>query len=299
MRRCIIGILSCWLSYQALAAMGPTQPESVIAARVPPLLVERSVKALLVNQPAWVDELLLHLSPEHREQLLYEVLGGLHYTGHVPDQVLENWLLAKSITTPLLRDSHLADGYEVILPRYDYPALARSILHQYHSSQRVGEITSELLRDDFHWSLIFRPNNPFIDSQQADVLKALAELTSAQARYTYQSLPDSLHFADNAVPFALAQRSQDPSLILQVLQRPVDNHTRLLLEWVSQHYPPEQALALLVNAAESIDVRYFAFRSIALLGGAYPPAAQYMLEQFRSEENHQLAATVMVELQSR
>ncbi|MGY5451255.1 hypothetical protein ACVFI8_09990 [Agarivorans sp. MS3-6] len=278
---------------------GPNLPADAIDQQVPNMILRRSVDALMQNQPAWVIDLLPNLRAEHREALLFESLRYLHLNQHIPDQTLKNWLLELASERPLVREAAVIDGYEVIRPSYDYPALARSLILNQVSAERSQLYLTELLRDDFQWSLVFRRNNPLILAQQLDLKRAFSQLNSEQLHYVKKAMPGKLFFPDNSVVVALALGIATPEAIAEVLRLPMDQYSVSLLEWVRLQMPPELAFEILMDAADNPELLYFAYSAIARLGRVYPPAAQFILEQFRDSEHKELAAIVMIEMQSR
>ncbi|WP_432460452.1 hypothetical protein [Agarivorans sp. QJM3NY_25] len=289
------------LSYPLLAhaeQQGPNPPSSAIHPQVPLTILLRSVDALMQNQPAWVIDLLPQLLPEHREALLYESLRYLHQNHHVPNQTLKNWLLKLAAERPLTRESAVIDGYEVIRPTYDYPALARSLILNQLSAERSQFYLSELLHDQFQWSLVFRKNNPLLLEQQLDLIRALSQLDAPQLRHVRKTMPSQLYFPDNHVVVALAVGSGSSQAIREVLGLPMDQYSVSLLEKLRTQWPAEQAFELLKGAAENPELLYFSYSAIARLGQNYPPAAQFILTQYRDPEYQELAAMVMIEMQS-
>ncbi len=285
------------LSVQA-EQQGPNPLSQPLYQDVPLMILQRSVDALMQNQPAWVIDLLPYLRPEDREALLFQSLRYLHQNKHIPDQTLKNWLLELASERPTVREAAVIDGYEVIRPSYDYPALARSLILNKLSAERSQLYLSELLRDEFHWSLIFRKNNPLLLAQQLDVMRAFSQLNSEQLEYVKLHMPDRLYFPDNNVRVALAVGIGSDQALAEVLSLPMDQYSVSLLEWLIQRLPPERAYKLLLGAAENPELLYFSYSAIARLGRVYPPAAQFILAQFRESEHQELAAMVMIEMQS-
>ncbi|MDO6764385.1 hypothetical protein [Agarivorans sp. 1_MG-2023] len=277
---------------------GPNPLSQPLYQDVPLMILQRSVDTLMQNQPAWIIDLLPYLRPEDREALLFESLLYLHQNNHIPDQTLKNWLLELASERPKIRQAAVIDGYEVIRPTFDYPALARSLILNKTSAERSQTYLSELLRDDFSWSLIFRKNNPLLLAQQLDVMRAFSQLNVEQLQYVKQHMPNRLYFPDNNVRVSLAVGIGSDEAIAEVLSLPMDQYSVSLLEWLVQQLPPERAFSLLQGAANNPELLYFSYSAIARLGRHYPPAAQFILAQFRESEHQELAAMVMIEMQS-
>ncbi|WP_221075268.1 hypothetical protein [Agarivorans aestuarii] len=292
-------VLGLFFQFSVLAEQqGPNPLSQPLYQDVPLMILQRSVDTLMQNQPAWIIDLLPNLRPEDREALLFQSLRYLHQNKHIPDQTLKNWLLELASERPVVREAAVIDGYEVIRPSYDYPALARSLILNKLSAERSQLYLSELLRDEFQWSLIFRKNNPLLLAQQLDVMRAFAQLNSEQLEYVKLHMPERLYFPDNNVRVAMAIGIGSDEALAEVLSLPMDQYSVSLLEWLIQRLPAERAYHLLRGAAENPELLYFSYSAIARLGRVYPPAAQFILAQFRESEHQELAAMVMIEMQS-
>ncbi|GGB04208.1 hypothetical protein [Agarivorans gilvus] len=278
---------------------GPNPQSAPLNQQVPLMILQRSVDSLMQDKTEWLQGLLPYLRAEDREALLFRSLSYLQQNNYIPKQNLQAWLAELALERPQILEAAVIDGYEVIRPTYDYPALARSLILNQVSAERSQLYLSQLLRDEFQWSLIFRRNNPLLLGQQLDVIRAFSHLSGQQLAYIQRQMPQQLYFPDNHLRVVLAMGIGSDSALNAVLRLPMDQYSVSLLEWVRERLPPERAFSLLKSAAENPELLYFAYSAIARLGRSYPPAAQFILAQFRDSEHRELAAMVMIEMQSR
>ncbi|RKF22105.1 hypothetical protein DBZ36_00205 [Alginatibacterium sediminis] len=265
---------------------------------ISPQLTQYLSEQIETEQFASVEDFLSQHSPELQEQLVYSSLALLNEQQHVPSRKSKDWLMGLAAQQPKVRSVNVMDGFEVVKPKFDYPAQARKLLYNRRSAQRAQDYQHRLLEGNFNWGSVFNPNNPELFAQQSDLILALRELPAQQLVTTWYGLDDNLYFPDNQVATAFAKQINSPSLHVQILALPIDQNSIDLLEWLRTTQEPDSALSILESGLKNRELRYYTYWHIGALGASYPPAAKFLLDKYRNSSDSELVGIVMQELQS-
>lgn len=257
-------------------------------------LLNRASQALTNNNLSWLQYHIPILPAKKREPLLYVLLSQYYQLDPKPSKTLIPWLQAIAKERPTLSETALLDGYQVVRPRYDYPALARAILNHWCIVKRRQQYANQLREGTFPWAQIFNKDNPALFSEQQSVVYALSQLDTKQLRRSWQKITEHhYYFPDNSVLAAIAYHLNDDKLLALLFARPVDQYSVDTLHAIAAHYNPPRALSIFKKLLENKHLISYSFDAIALLAKRYPKARLYLLQQQKHGPYHQEALNVL------